>query len=275
MLEQQVNGAKLPTLVARGNVLYVCHLSAFKDHGTSHNMVLVLYHIKLYVLGEETHQFQYLLIRMYRLAVVVRHQHILQQRPELPQSFFVRFRHAVKIATMIHRLLGLTHTQGTHLQRITLIDGRTHKPSCQLCSSTEQSIQILVTGNSTIDIWYGFVIHLNGLHIVAIIAQHLLHDGHHLHLSNLRQHDKTTIRKSLMRIYALVVFVIVGREYSHQVLRGQMTLLVFIIRRHTVIYQQRAVKEPVAMIIHKVTLQQECSVLGTFHKRIPRIFPIY
>ena len=275
MLEKQIYGTILPTLVTRGNILDMCHLSAFEYHSTCNNMVLTPYHIQLYVLGKKAHQQQNLLVGMYRFAMMMRHQHVLQQNPELLQTCFVGFRDTIQVTSVIHSLLGLTHTKGAHLQGVTLIDGSTNQSSGQLCSRAKQGIQILIAGKSTINIRYRLVVNLNSLHVIAIIAQHLLHDGQHLHLGHLGQDNQSSVGKSLMRINTFRALIIVGREHSHKVPRSHTTLLVLVIRRNTVVYQQRTVKEPIAMIIHKVALQQESSVLGTLHKRIPRFFPIY
>ena len=230
------------------------NLTALKNHSTRNYSVPAPDDIKFNVPGKKTHQQQNLLIAMHRLAVMMLQKHILQQYPEFLKAFLVTLRNTVQIAPMVHRLLSLTHTQGAHLQGTTLVDCCTHQSPYQLSTGTEQSIQVLIAGVRAINIRYRLIVNLNGLHIVAIITQYLLHNGQHLHLCYLRQDNQSTVCKSLMRVHTFLVLIIVGRKDSHQILGCQAILFVFVIGRHTVVYQQRAVKEPVAMVIHEIAL---------------------
>ena len=271
MLEQQIQCPELPALCCRGNILDMCHRICLKNNYTGNNPPVRIPHNEhLYVHGETMHQQNHLLQRMNRFCLVVFHQNTFKHLPVFGKSAFIPVLDSFYIESLLQSLLCLPYPQCAHVQRVGHTNHRSHTSAFQLCTCTEQGIQIFLAWHPTIYIRYRFIHNSLGSQISLIVHQYLLHYPNNLGLRYACLGYQTAISQPLMRIHRFLFLSPIGRKQCYQAL-----IIFFCISNLVIIYQQRTVKEPVCMIIHKVSVKKESPLLALIHKAVPCLSFVY
>ena len=214
--EQEIQCAVSTALLSGGYILHVCHMRSFEDHCACHYLLIMFHQIEFYLFGEALHEEFHLRHIVYRVHVMMIHEHFIQEFPVFLQCLEVPFRHAVDIETVFYGLFSLSESERAHLHGVSHTHHGTHLPSFQYSTCAEECIEFFCRGNITIYIRYRLHHYSACLQITLIIEQYGTHDTQHLGLSDFGFHYEPSVGKSLVGIHAGFALHPVGRKEGNK-----------------------------------------------------------
>ena len=257
--EEEVESAKLASLVVGGNVLDVGNLLGDKDHTTGCQALLVANDKRPNLARKALHEQSHLLFGVDGIDTVVFLKHLSEQLPEFVQCLSVALVESLDVEIVVECLLGLTLAQGAHAKLIAHGNDRTDAAGYLASADAEEGVEVLVGGVGAIDVGKRLVDEFLGLQHVAIVLEHLLHDEKHLLLCDIDTDNEAAIGESLMGIDGALRLHPVGWKNSLEAVAAHGSMCFATVGIH-IIDQHGAVEKTVGMIVHETALDEESGI---------------